>query len=79
MCGTLSVVGGHCILRQGALQERQGGRAAKPAVASQSPRYSWDHADTSLIPFSSRRRLLGDNGDVENLKKIFREVGEVPG
>lgn len=40
----LPVAGGHCILPQGTLQEREGGRAAQHGVASQSPSvwYTWD-------------------------------------
>lgn len=36
MYAALPVMGGHCILPQGTLWEREGGRAAKPGVAPQS-------------------------------------------
>lgn len=44
MYAVLPVVAGHWILPQGALQVREGGRTAKPGVASQSPTvwYTWD-------------------------------------
>lgn len=44
MYAALPVVGGHCSLPQGTLQEKEGGQAAKPGVASQRPKvwYAWD-------------------------------------
>lgn len=38
MYAVLPGVGGHCSLPQGTLQEKEGGQAAKPGVASQCPR-----------------------------------------
>ena len=76
----LPATGGLGILRRGALQEREGGQAAEPGVASRSPTLVplGIKANISFdIPFFKEASVWVDKGDVGNLKKVFREVVEV--